>query len=69
MTVITSVNQYSELINQLKNNKGSTTLEFRERMSQNAFTETAYYDSVISNYFNEISKVKFPKKNYSWKFN
>ena len=41
VTVITSVNQYSELINQLKNNKGSTTLEFRKRMSQNAFMETA----------------------------
>ena len=62
VTVITSVNQYSELINQLKDNKGSTTLEFRKRMSQNAFTETAFYDSVISNYFNEISDVKFPKK-------
>ena len=54
VTVITSTNQYSELIDQLKVNKGSTTLEFRKKMSQLAFTETAYYDSVISNYFNEI---------------
>ena len=62
VTVITSVNQYSELNNQLKNNKGSTTLEFRKRMSQNAFTETALYDSIISNYFNQISNIRFPKK-------
>ena len=62
VAVITSVDQYSELINQLKINKGSTTLEFRKRMSQNAFTETAFYDSIISNYFNQISNIRFPKK-------
>jgi phosphoribosylaminoimidazolecarboxamide formyltransferase/IMP cyclohydrolase len=31
-------------------------------MSQLAFAETAYYDSVISDYFNEILNVNFPKK-------
>jgi phosphoribosylaminoimidazolecarboxamide formyltransferase/IMP cyclohydrolase len=31
-------------------------------MSQIAFTETAYYDAVISNYFNKISKNIFLKK-------
>ncbi len=62
VTVITSIDQYSELIDQLKNNKGSTVLKFRKKMSQLAFAETAYYDSVISNYFNEISKINFPKK-------
>jgi phosphoribosylaminoimidazolecarboxamide formyltransferase/IMP cyclohydrolase len=31
-------------------------------MSQIAFTETAYYDSIISNYFNKISDNLFPKK-------
>ena len=62
VTVITSIDQYSELIDQLKTNKGSTLLEFRKKMSQLAFAETAYYDSVISNYFNEILNVNFPKK-------
>ena len=62
VTVITSIDQYSELIDQLKYNKGSTLLKFRKKMSQLAFAETAYYDSVISNYFNEISKINFPKK-------
>ena len=70
VTVITSTDQYSEFINQLKKNKGSTTLEFRKKMSQLAFTETAHYDSIIANYFNKILNVNFPKKkNYSWKFN
>ena len=62
VTVITSSDQYNELIEQLKNNKGATTLEFRERLSRIAFTETAYYDSIISNYFNKISNTIFPKK-------
>ncbi|MDC0078645.1 bifunctional phosphoribosylaminoimidazolecarboxamide formyltransferase/IMP cyclohydrolase [Candidatus Pelagibacter sp.] len=62
VTVITSSGQYGELIEELKNNKGSTTLEFREKLSRIAFTETAYYDSVISNYFNNISNTTFPDK-------
>ena len=62
VTVITSTEQYSELINELKINKGTTSLEFRKKMSQLAFIETAYYDSVISNYFNKTSNIYFPQK-------
>merc|ERR1711966_373000 len=39
-----------------------TTLKFRKKLSRIAFTETAYYDSVISNYFNKISNTNFPDK-------
>ena len=46
----------------MKKNKGSTTLKFREKLSRIAFTETAYYDSVISNYFNDISNTSFQDK-------
>ncbi len=62
VTVITSIKQYSDLIEQLNINKGSTSLEFRKKMSQFAFTETAYYDSLISNYFNKLSNNYFPPK-------
>ena len=62
VTVITSPAQYSELIDELKSNKGSTSLIFRKKMSQLAFTETAYYDSVISNYLNRTSGTLFPNK-------
>jgi len=62
VTVITSSNQYDELIRELKKNNGSTTLKFREKLSRIAFTETAYYDSVIANYFNEITNTTFPYK-------
>ena len=49
-------------MNELIVNRGCTSLNFREKMSRLAFTETAFYDSVISNYFNDISNTKFPKK-------
>ena len=62
VTVITSSDQYSELINEIKRNKGSTSIEFREKMSLEAFSETAYYDSIISNYFNKVQNNNFPKK-------
>ena len=62
VTVITSTDQYSELINELKKNKGKTSLKFRQKMSRIAFNETAYYDSVISNYLNKLDNIKFPKK-------
>ncbi len=62
VTVITSQEQYFELLNELRINKGATTSKFRSKMSQVAFTETAYYDSLISNYFNKISNTIFPKK-------
>ena len=62
VTVITSIDQYSELINELRKNKGCTTLKFREKMSRLAFGETAYYDAVISNYFNKFNNVNFPKR-------
>jgi len=62
VTVITSSDQYNELINEVEKNKGSTSIEFREKMSLEAFSETAYYDAVISNYFNKIKKNNFPKK-------
>jgi len=62
VTVITSPNQYEELIDQLGENSGSTSIEFRQKMSQIAFTETAYYDAVISDYFNKLSNTNFPKK-------
>jgi len=62
VTVITSSDQYRELIDELEKYKGSTSFEFREKMSLEAFSETAYYDAVISNYFNKIKNNNFPKK-------
>ena len=62
VTVITSSEQYGKLIEELIKHKGSTSPEFREKMSLEAFSETAYYDAVILNYFNKIKKNNFPKR-------
>ncbi len=62
VTVITSILQYDELINEIAKFKGATSQAFRKRMSQMAFMETAYYDAMISNYFNKIMKDNFPLK-------
>ena len=62
VTIITSPEQYSELVDEINQYKGSTSLNFRERLSRIAFTETAYYDSIISDYFNKITHTNFPKK-------
>ena len=62
VTVITSSSQYKKLIDELIKFKGSTSQDFRQKMSQVAFTETAYYDALISNYFNKITNNNFPEK-------
>jgi phosphoribosylaminoimidazolecarboxamide formyltransferase/IMP cyclohydrolase len=60
--VISNIDQYSDLINELNNNKGSTSFEFRKKLANDAFLETAYYDSVISNWMSNLRDNKFPKK-------
>ena len=61
VVVITKIEQYTKLLNELKKN-GSTSLNFRQKMSEEAFNETAYYDAVIANYFNKKTKNFFPLK-------
>ncbi len=62
VAIITGADQYEELIQELKKFKGSTSLNFREKLSRKAFSETAYYDSVITEYFNKEAKTIFPSK-------
>jgi len=62
VTVISNINDYQQLINELKINNGSTSLKFRKYMSAKAFGLTAYYDSVVSNWFNKKLNVKFPER-------
>ena len=62
VVTITNPQQYIELKKELIKYKGSTSLTFREKMASDAFMETSYYDSLITNYFNKITKEIFPKK-------
>ena len=62
VTIISSIHNYKDLVLELNKNTGSTTLDFRKRMAELAFSETAFYDAMIANYFNNLSKNKFPNK-------
>ena len=63
VVILTNTRQYEDLAIELDRNKGSTNLKFREKLAEEAFMETAYYESKIFNYFNEKSKNLFPIKN------
>ena len=63
VVVICNPSQYQRFINELENNKGSTSLSYREKLAEEAFMETAYYESKIFKYFNEKSNNIFPQKN------
>ena len=60
--IITNKNDYTDLINEIEKNKGTTSLTFREYMSSKAFGLTAYYDAMIANWFNQKLNIKFPER-------
>ena len=62
VAVITSNYQLDNLIHEMNSYKGSTSLNFRKKLSQEAFNETAYYDTNISKYFNKIIDNRYPNK-------
>ncbi|NWF66463.1 MAG: bifunctional phosphoribosylaminoimidazolecarboxamide formyltransferase/IMP cyclohydrolase [Campylobacterales bacterium] len=49
--IVTNVNDYSNVIEALKNNQN--TIEFRQALMIKAFEHTASYDSMIANYMNK----------------
>ena len=58
-TVITSVADYATLQEEMQNNAGATSLEFKKTMARKAFTTTANYDQAIANYFTKDQKIDF----------
>ena len=62
VAIITNKNDYQSLIKEIEKNKGGTSLKFREFMSSKAFGLTAYYDSMIANWFNNKLNIKFPER-------
>ena len=53
VTVISNSDDYYQLKQELKIHKGFTSSKFRKIMAAKAFSSTAYYDSVISNWFKQ----------------
>ena len=46
----------------MKRFKGKTSFKFRKKMASKAFGSTAYYDSVVSEWFNRDIRLKFPER-------
>ena len=62
VAVITDKQDYPELIKELKKLKGETSYDFRKRMASKAYSMTAYYDSVVSEWFNRDINLEFPER-------
>ncbi len=60
--IITNKNDYTALNNEIEKYKGRTDIKFREYMASKAFGLTAYYDSMIANWFNNKLDIQFPEK-------
>ena len=61
VTVVTDPSQYDEVLAELKEHQGATSLGFRKKLAGSAFTHTASYDSAVSAYFNGELKIEYPE--------
>lgn len=57
--VVTDINDYEDILLKLK--EGSLDLEYRKKLAYKAFSLTAHYDSLISNYFKDLLDIKYPE--------
>ena len=53
VTVITDVDDYTTVIEEMEAEHGGTSLRTRERLAIKVYQRTAAYDRAISNYLNE----------------
>lgn len=60
--IVSSRDQYTELLSVLENNQGAPTLADRKRFAAMAFDVTSHYDSAIFEYFNQEQKIDSFKK-------
>lgn len=55
--IVTDPSDYDEVLKNLD----SETADFKQSLARKAFSYTAHYDSLISNYFNDIEEIQFPE--------
>lgn len=60
VTVIVDPIDYEKVLAELKMG-GQTTLKTRQYLARKVFEHTAFYDSLISNYFNRLDSIDFPE--------
>ncbi len=62
VVVITDKNDYLDFIKEIKKYRGKTSLNFREKLAAKAFSLTAFYDSMITEWYNQKLEIKFPER-------
>ncbi|MDB9775117.1 bifunctional phosphoribosylaminoimidazolecarboxamide formyltransferase/IMP cyclohydrolase [Vicingaceae bacterium] len=55
--IVSSKNQYADLLKVIQEGKGSTSIENRRRFAAQAFQISSHYDTAIFNYFNKIEEI------------
>ena len=63
VVVITTLDQYSELIEETNNNNNNISHTLRKKFAAQAFKHTAYYDAIISGWFNKNEAI-YQSKNH-----
>jgi phosphoribosylaminoimidazolecarboxamide formyltransferase/IMP cyclohydrolase len=58
VVIVSSQEQYTELINVLEHQDATTTLEERKNFASKAFGISSHYDTTIFNYFNEDTDIQ-----------
>jgi len=59
--VITNTEDYKEFETIINKNKGATNYNHRKIFAAKAFMKTAFYDSIISEWFNKNEKINWPE--------
>mmetsp|Transcript_8073 Transcript_8073/g.35889 ORF Transcript_8073/g.35889 Transcript_8073/m.35889 type:complete len:204 (-) Transcript_8073:1224-1835(-) len=62
VTVVTEVDQYAELLTELAENDGCTSLALREKYAGAAYARTAVYDAKIASWFSMQGEDHFPER-------
>ncbi len=62
VTVVTDVEQYSDVIDEMKANDGAVTGELRQKLAHDAFSLTCHYDTIISTYLAAQRGDKLPQR-------
>jgi len=62
VAVVTSPDQYSLVIEQMKKNSGAVTEQLRSDLARKAFSLTASYDAAIAGYLNKKAGDDYPEK-------
>ncbi len=60
--VVVNPKHYDDILKSLKENNKTIPLNLRTELAGEVFSHTAYYDSIISSYFDKINKIEMPDK-------